>query len=124
MPAKVLKSTANVTFIQSKLIQDVQIVIDNRDLYNSLPGKLERHGIKTLTTWPVFVTAVLNEEADDQCEYAIERHQAEMQVRDSASEASQLQIFDMTRLINPLEPRPVVIKWRKLWPKSASCMKN
>ena len=44
MPAKVLKSTANVTFIQSKLIQDVQIVIDNRELYNSSTRK-------TGTTW-------------------------------------------------------------------------
>ena len=66
MTAEVLKSNALVVFVRSKLIQDVQILIDDRQAFNALPGKYERQGVKTLTTWPVYVTAVLKADAQDE----------------------------------------------------------
>jgi hypothetical protein len=88
-----------VTFIQGTHLQDVQILIDNEQLYNRLPGKLERHGIKTLASWPLFVTAILNEQAEARSDYALQRHQAERQVQETA-ETYQLPIFDLT-VIHP-----------------------
>ena len=63
MPTQILKSNALVVYVQGEHIQDVQILIDNRELYNRLPGKFERHGVKTLSSWPFFVTAILNEQS-------------------------------------------------------------
>ena len=65
MSTQILKSTAFVTFINGDHIQDVQILIDDRQTFNALPGKFERHGIKTLASWPIFVTAVLKEVQPD-----------------------------------------------------------
>ena len=61
MSTHISKSTALLTFIDGEHIQDLQILIDDREVFNALPGKFERHGIKTLASWPIFVTAVLNE---------------------------------------------------------------
>ena len=61
MNTHIRKSTALLTFIEGEHIQDLQILIDDRDVFNALPGKFERHGIKTLASWPIFITAVLNE---------------------------------------------------------------
>lgn len=98
MTTQIMKSTASITFVNGDEIQDVQILIDDRPLFNKLPGKFERHGIKTLAAWPIFVTAVLNEaQANERCSYAIERHTAEMSVR----EGEQLPIFDLTTTANP-----------------------
>ena len=100
MSTQIFTSPAQVTFIQGDQIQDVQILIDNRELYNKLPGKLERHGIKTLAAWPIFVTAVLNEsQAAERCTYALEQHTAEMSVRETSGQ--QLTIFDCTTTANP-----------------------
>ncbi len=97
MPTQILKSSALVVFVQGENIQDVQLLIDNRELYNRLPGKFERHGVKTLASWPFFVTAILNEQGV----YALERNQAEMQVREASTQVSQLPIFDMTTTAKP-----------------------
>jgi hypothetical protein len=101
MPTQILKSNAFVTFIQGEHIQDVQILINNRELYNNLPGKFERHGVKTLSNWPFFVTAILNEQAKTSCAYTLEGHQAESSVRETSFDASQLPIFDLTTTANP-----------------------
>jgi hypothetical protein len=61
MTTHIHKSTAHLTFVDGEHIQDLQILIDDREVFVSLPGKYERHGIKTLASWPIFVTAVLNE---------------------------------------------------------------
>ena len=61
MTTQIHKSTALLTFVDGEHIQDLQILIHDREVFNSLPGKFERHGIKTLASWPMFVTAVLNE---------------------------------------------------------------
>ena len=62
MNKKIHKSTAFLAYIDAENIQDVQILIDDRQVFNALPGKHERYGIKTLATWPIFVTAILNEQ--------------------------------------------------------------
>jgi len=64
MSAQILKSNAFLTCVKGEYIQDVQIIVDDRQTFNALPGKHERHGIKTLSSWPIFVTAVLNEVSD------------------------------------------------------------
>ena len=62
MNKKIHKSTAFLAYIDAENIQDVQILIDDRQVFNALPGKHERYGIKTLASWPIFVTAILNEQ--------------------------------------------------------------
>ena len=106
MPTQILKSSALVVYYQGEHIQDVRILIDDRELYNRLPGKFERHGVKTLSSWPFFVTAILNEQAE--FAYDPEYRQADMQVREASMQASQLPIFDLTTTA-----RPTGVKARK-----------
>jgi proteasome lid subunit RPN8/RPN11 len=94
-------SSARVVFIQGEHILDVQILIDDLELFNHLPGKFERHGVKTLSNWPFFVTAILNEQAEAQSAYALERHQIETSIRETSSLDGQLPIFDLTTTANP-----------------------
>ena len=61
MSTHIHTSTALLTFVDGEHIQDLQILINDREVFNALPGKFERHGIKTLASWPIFVTVVLNE---------------------------------------------------------------
>ena len=61
MSTHIHTSTALLTFVDGETIQDLQILINDREVFNALPGKFERHGIKTLASWPIFVTVVLNE---------------------------------------------------------------
>ena len=56
MTTKVIKSTASISFIRGIYYQDLQLVTNDYDFFCSLPGKFERHGIKTIANWPVFVT--------------------------------------------------------------------
>jgi hypothetical protein len=96
MTTTIHQSTALVVFIQGDHLTDMQILIDERALYNALPGKLERHGIKTLVSWPLFVTAVLNEQGftkpiEDLTDHA---------VRESAP-PYQLPIFDLSTTAKP-----------------------
>ena len=58
MNTKVIKPTASISFVRGMYIQDLQLVIDDYEFFCSLPGKFERHGIKTIATWPVFVTLI------------------------------------------------------------------
>ena len=88
MSTTIRNSFALITFVNGDHIQDVQLLIDDRELYNALPGKSERHGIKTLTSWPIFVTAILNET------------QPKRSVREDAPEY-QLTIFDLTATAKP-----------------------
>ena len=55
------KSIASITYIQGAHFQDLWVVIADPAVFNVLPGKPERQGIKTLATWPIFVTAALCE---------------------------------------------------------------
>lgn len=61
MSKQIHKSTAFLAYVDGENIQDVQILIDDLQVFNALPGKHERNGIKTLASWPIFVTAILNE---------------------------------------------------------------
>ena len=54
-------STAFVNYIEGKHIKDFQVLIDDPEFFNALPGKFERSGVKTITSWPIFVTVILNE---------------------------------------------------------------
>ena len=97
-----LQSTALVQFIQGEHIQDVQILIDNRELFNKLPGKSERKGVKSLASWPFFITAIFNDsQTDARSTYSLARHQSEMAVRETPAETYQLPIFDLTTTSNP-----------------------
>ena len=64
MSTHIFSSTAFLNFINGERIKDLQVIIDDVETFNALPGKYERHGIKTLSSWPIFVPAVLNEAAD------------------------------------------------------------
>jgi len=68
MSTHIFNSTAFLNFINGEHIKDFQVIIDDEETFNALPGKYERHGIKTLSDWPIFVTAVLNE-ATDKADY-------------------------------------------------------
>ena len=100
MSTQIRKSTAFVTFISGDHLKDIQILIDDRELFNSLPGKFESHGIKTLASSPMFVTAVLNEGQMLQAEYA--DNPQRLSVRESAASSyTQIPIFDMTTTAKP-----------------------
>jgi len=101
MSKQIFKSTAQVVFVMGEHLQDFQVLIDDEELYNSLPGKFERHGIKTLASWPIFITAILNEQAEAKSTYALDHHQAEMSVHDGPTTNWQLPIFDQTSTANP-----------------------
>ena len=62
MTTEVIKSTASISFIRGSNIQDLQLMIDDYEFFCSLPGKFERKGIKTIATWPVFVTLIYQKE--------------------------------------------------------------
>ena len=61
MTTKFYQSNALVTLVHGEHFQDLQILIDDRQLFNRLPGKSERKGVKSLAAWPFFVTAIFNE---------------------------------------------------------------
>ena len=54
-------STAFVNYIEVKHIKDFQVLIDDPQVFYSLPGKFERLGVKTISSWPIFVTVILND---------------------------------------------------------------
>lgn len=101
MVDQILKSKAFVLFIERGDLQDVQILIDNRVLYNNLPGKFERHGIKTLASWPFFVTAILNEQPDNPYPKVIRHADNKLQLGETQLPYIQLPIFDQTTTANP-----------------------
>ena len=102
MSTQVFQSQALVTFIQGEHIQDVQILIDDRELFRQLPGKSERKGVKSLANWPFFVTAIFNEgRSAELAAYSFQKHEGEMAVREGPAPAAQLPIFDLTTSINP-----------------------
>lgn len=105
MNSSTFQSSAKVVFLRADHIQEVQIIIDDETLYNNLPGKYERHGVKTLCAWPFFVTAILNEEPEPKCSYALLRHQAELQVREPAPDYQQLPMLDLTVASPHRKPR-------------------
>ena len=100
MSTQIRKSNAFVTFISGDHLKDIQILINDRELFNSLPGKFERHGIKTLASSPMFVTAVLNEGQLHQAEYAADNPHR-LSVREAAASYTQIPIFDMTTTAKP-----------------------
>ena len=95
MSTIVQQSTALISLVQGQHLQDVMLLIDNQELYNALPGKLERVGIKTLASWPIFVTAVMNHRSAG-LNPSLKQPR---QVREAA--ISQLPIFDLTTTANP-----------------------
>jgi DNA repair protein RadC len=100
MTTQILQSTALVQFVQGEHVQDVQILIDNRKLFCKLPGKSERKGVKSLSAWPIFITAIYNDQVAEDCGiYSLESHQTACKVMDA--DMAQLPIFDMTTTANP-----------------------
>lgn len=61
MTTNIHQSNALVNYIEGKHIKDFQVLIDDPEVYYSLPGKIERLGVKTISSWPIFVTVILNE---------------------------------------------------------------
>ena len=93
MIAQYNRSPALVTFHQGEHIQDVQILIDDPEVFKLLPGKHERYGIKTITSNPIFVTAVLN----------LKPYSSEAEghsIRDN-DDGQQIPIFDLTTAAPP-----------------------
>lgn len=95
MPTEVFHSNARVTLVRGDHYQDVQILIDDRQLFNRLPGKPERQGVKSLASWPFFVTAIFNA---GQFEYPLPDPDQAMAVRESNL---QLPFFDLTTNVQP-----------------------
>ena len=58
---KICNSTAFVNFLEGTHMKDFQVLIDDPEVFYALPGKFERHGVKTISSWPIFVTAILND---------------------------------------------------------------
>ena len=58
---KICNSTAFVNFVEGTHVKDFQVLIDDPEVFNALPGKFERLGVKTISSWPIFVTVILNE---------------------------------------------------------------
>jgi len=61
MDKQIQKSNAQLAYIQGTYIRDPLVVIDDPTVFNALPGKHEWYGIKTIASWPIFVTALLGE---------------------------------------------------------------
>lgn len=95
-----LKSNALVFLVRGEHIQDVQILIDDRELFNHLPGKSERRGVKSLASFPFFITAIFNEQTEERNAYAFSHH-SELVVRETSAETYQLPIFDLTTTAKP-----------------------
>lgn len=101
MTTQTLKSNALVFLVRGEQILDVQIVIDDRELFNHLPGKSERRFVKSLSSWPFFVTAIWNDSQPVECNaYPQAQHQPITSVRENAPEY-QLTIFDLTTTAKP-----------------------
>lgn len=60
MKTRIVSSTAYIAYQEGIYLKDLMIVIDDPLVFNALPGQFERRGVKTLTSWPLFVTVVLN----------------------------------------------------------------
>ena len=58
---KICNSTAFVNSVEGTHVKDFQVLIDDPEVFYALPGKLERLGVKTISSWPIFVTAILND---------------------------------------------------------------
>ena len=61
MTTNIHQTKASVNYIEGKHIKDFQVLIDDPEVFNALPGKFERLGVKTISSWPIFVTVILND---------------------------------------------------------------
>jgi DNA repair protein RadC len=101
MTTQTLKSNALVFLVRGEHIQDVQILIDDRELFNHLPGKSERRGVKSLASSPIFVTAIWNDTQPEEYNlYPQVQCQSLTGVRETAPDY-QLTIFDLTTTAKP-----------------------
>ena len=101
MTTQTLKSHALVFLVRGEHILDVQILIDDRELFNLLPGKSERRGVKSLASSPIFVTAIWNDtQPEERNLYPQAQYQRIANVRENAPEY-QLTIFDLTTTAKP-----------------------
>ena len=91
MTTKVIKSTASVSFIKGIYYQDLQLVTDDYEFFCSLPGKLERKGIKTISSWPIFVTLICIEHNK---EYLSSPHKSDHHVAETQANAYQIPLFE------------------------------
>jgi DNA repair protein RadC len=101
MTNQTLKSNAVIILVRGEHILDVQILIDDRELFNRLPGKSERRGVKSLASWPFFVTAIMNVAQPEECNvYPQAQCHPMANVRENAPEY-QLTIFNLTTTAKP-----------------------
>jgi RadC-like JAB domain len=98
MSNQTFTSTAQVVCTRGENTPNVQILIDDVDLFNHLPGKYERYGVKTLSGWPFFVTAILNVPDDPG---ALKCHGGNLQIRETAALPEQIPFFDLSTTANP-----------------------
>jgi len=98
MGTKIQQSNATITYIKGDHIQDLQILIDDYEIFSILPGKHERQGIKTITNWPIFVTVIWRENyidighADPSSDHGI---------REVSADYQQIPLFDQTSNSSP-----------------------
>jgi DNA repair protein RadC len=101
MTTQTLISNASVLLVRGEHILDVQILIDSRELFNLLPGKSERRGVKSLASWPFFITAIMNANPPEESNvYPQAQYQPMANVRENVPEY-QLTIFDLTTTAKP-----------------------
>ena len=82
MTHQFFQSTARWSIVQGEHLQDVQILIDDRSAVQLPARQVRTHGVKTLASWPIFVTAILNEQAEYTYAYALETS-AELSLREA-----------------------------------------
>ena len=61
MTTNIHQTNAFVNFIVGTHVKDFQVLINDPEVFYAIPGKFERSGVKTITSWPIFVTVILNE---------------------------------------------------------------
>ena len=61
MTTNIHQTNALVNYVEGTHIKDFQVLIDDPEVFNALPGKFERSGVKTISSWPIFVTVILTE---------------------------------------------------------------
>ena len=91
MTTEVIKSTASISFVSGIYYQDLQLVTDDHDFFCSLPGKFERHGIKTIASWPVFVTLICTELNEETLHSP---HKSDHQISETQTNAYQIPLFE------------------------------
>ena len=90
-------STAFVNYVQGTHIKDLQVLINDPEVFYAIPGKFERQGVKTISSWPIFVTVILNDVHYED----VPSETSSVSIKESFAQYSQLTLIDMTTTANP-----------------------